>query len=195
LPRKEENMKDFNLAEVFCEVLGGGLAILLVIAFLDLSDHIDIIPLLKDATAASIGNVTVALIGSYLVGLLVDAVGLTVGELYFDRLVCKEKPPTTEQQKLFWQHADEYVVKYRENQWTFYSAYRIVFLLLIPGTIIFPSVVWKHTNLCLGLTSLALAIGLEVSLFFSARCLLKIYYSIPKHFSEAVEGIVVDTDK
>lgn len=182
-------MKDLNLGEVFCEVLGGVLAIALAIAFLDLSGRIDVVPLLKDATAASIGNVTVALIGSYLVGLLVDAVGLSVGELCFDRLIGAGETPSPEQYKLFWQHAAEHVVKYRENQWTFYSAYRTVFLLLIPGTIVFPLLVWKHAGPCLGLASVALAIGLEVSLFFSARCLLILYYSIPKHFSKVAEGV------
>lgn len=175
-------MKDFNLAEVFCEVLGGGLAIALTIASLDLSGWINIVSLLKDATAASIGTVTAVMIGSYLVGLLVDAVGLSVGECCFDRLVGTEEAPLPEQYTLFWQHAAEHVVKYRENQWTFYSAYRTTFLLLIPGAIVFPWVVWKHTNLCLGLVSFALAIGIEVSLFISARCLLKLYYSIPKRF-------------
>jgi hypothetical protein len=182
-------MKDLNLAEVFCEVLGGGLAIALAIALLDLSGWIDVVSLLKDAAAASVGSVTVALIGSYIVGLLVDAVGLSVGEWCFDRLVGAGEAPSPEQCRLFWQHAAEHVVKYWENQWTFYSAYRTAFLLLIPGTIVFPLAIWKHASLCLGLASVALAIGLEVSLFFSARCLLALYYSIPKYFSKAAEVV------
>ena len=181
-------MKDLNLAEVFCEVLGGGLAISLIVAFLNLCGWINVVALLKDMTSASIGTVTFALIGSYLAGLLVDAVGLAIGEGWFDQLLNVGEQPSDAQYKLFWQKAAEHVVQYRENQWTFYSAYRTTFLLLIPGTVIFPWVVGKHSSICLGFASLALVIGLEISLFISARCLLKLYYSIPKHFTETSDG-------
>jgi len=180
-------MKDFNLTEVFCEVLGGGLAIALAIALLDLTGYINVIQLIKKSTSASLGNITVVLIGCYFVGLLVDAVGLTVGELFFDGLVGTEKSPSSDQVRQFWQSADEHVLRYREIQWAFYSAYRTVLLLLIPGTIVFSLEVWKYTNFWLGLTSTVLFVVLEASLFFSTRCLLDLYYSIPKFFERVEE--------
>jgi hypothetical protein len=178
-------MKDFNLSEMFCEVLGGGLAIVLAIAALDLSGCLDIVQLFKDVnTKLSLGAVTVGVIGSYLVGLLMDAIGLLLGEWWFDKVACAEDPPSDEQIKDFWTHAKEHMVNYRDHQWAFYSAYRILFLLLLPGSIILVFVVSKHAGPCWIPVPAALLIGLEVSLFFSARYLLTLYYSLTKQFSQ-----------
>jgi hypothetical protein len=176
-------MKEFNLSEMFCEVLGGGLAIVLAIAVLDLSGRVDGAMLLKDASRASLGDVTVAVIGSYLVGLLMDAISLSVGEWWLDRLIGAGDPPSAEQSAQFWQRATEHIVNYRDHQWAFYSAYRSLFLLLVPGTMILSSVVWKHVSAPWGLLCVVLLVGLEVSLFFAARCLLRLYYSLTKQFS------------
>jgi hypothetical protein len=176
-------MKDLNLGELFCEVLGGALAISLAVALLDLLGALEVAPLLRRAAATSAGEITAVLIGSYLVGLLVDAVGLCVGEWCFDRTVLGKKPPKLEQLRPYWQIAPEHVMKYRAHQWTFFSAYRAAFLLLLPGAVVFPLVIWKYATVSWAAGVLLLIIGLEVSLFASAKCLLKLYYALPALFS------------
>jgi hypothetical protein len=177
-------MKDFDISEEFCEVLGGGLAIVLGIAVVDLGGCIDVVQLYKDAAKAGIGGLTVALVGSYLIGLLVDAVGLAIGEWWFDSLLSRGKAPTEAHRKKFWEKAQEPLVNYRDHQWVFYSAYRTLFLLFIPGIVILPSVVWKHVGPRWSLLSATVLIGLEVSLYISAKALLSLYYFLTMQFGE-----------
>ena len=92
-------MKGFNVAEIFCELLSGFAAIFLVIVLLDvfgtscLRQSLTLIVSKGSATAIA-GAVLVA----YLVGLVVDAVGLAVGGWFLDSWLCQE-PSSDEKEK------------------------------------------------------------------------------------------------
>jgi|GEM_PF-3868576 len=109
-------MKGFNVAEVFCEVLGGLAAMVLVIL---LFDAFKISCLRQSLTfiGTFTGNqltanvIVAALLLAYIVGLVVDAFGLFFGDWRLDRWLCRDNLPTEEEEKKekqaarFWNYA------------------------------------------------------------------------------------------
>ncbi|MGO9119822.1 MAG: hypothetical protein ACLQPD_19695 [Desulfomonilaceae bacterium] len=190
-------MKGFNVAEIFCELLSGFAAIFLVIVLLDvfgtscLRQSLTLIVSKGSATAIA-GAVLVA----YLVGLVVDAVGLAVGGWFLDSwlcqepssdekekdgfLVCKESEPSPEEVARFWTKVPRHVLAYRDHQWAYVSAYRN---LLILAVFIGFFLCWPLCRSlgCVGvLYSVLGTLVLELVLCKSVSLLLKLYYKITK---------------
>jgi hypothetical protein len=115
--------------------------------------------------------------------LLVDAITLALGECWFDAFLRAGSPPSEADAKQFWQRATEQVMRYRDQQWAFYSTYRALFLLLLPGWGVLSWLTWKHIGYGYALIVASSLILLEVGIYFAARCLLKLNYSLTKQFS------------
>jgi hypothetical protein len=175
-------MKDFDVREVFCEILGGALFLSLLIAIFDFCGLIDTKALTTAlAPKITLGVVTAGLTASYLVGILVDAMGLALGECFVDDWINSKSKTITS--PAFWKTVPEHVLKYRDLQWTYYSTYRNVLLLLVPGLVVFPKLVYARLSSCWSAGAVLLILFLMWSLWRSARSLLELYYKIPTHFA------------
>lgn len=175
-------MKQINLTEVFCEVLSGVALIIVIIPLLDILDYSS----LSNTWAyiecrTSLSNFGILIVFSYILGLLIDAIGLTFGEWFLDDLICNK--PTDFEMARFWQNVDSHVLSYRDTQWAYYSCYRNLFIIFFPGTVFWTISVWKTLGWHFGLPTLSIFIAFEWILYRSMKALLKIYYNIAKSLS------------
>lgn len=176
-------MKDADIREVFCEILGGALFLSLLFVIVSFGGLIDMQVLAAAlAPRITLGLVTGGLIVSYLVGLLVDAIGLALGELFADDWINGETQTITTTTAEFWKKVPEHVLTYRDLQWTYFSTYRNMLLLLMPGVVLFPLLVYKNLGLCWAVSVALLILFLMWSLWRSARSLIQLYYKIPTYF-------------
>jgi hypothetical protein len=127
---------------------------------------------------ASLGLVTGILVVAYVVGVMIDAVGLVIGELFIDKIVCQHEPSDAEL-GAFYSGAEEHVMKYRDVQWTYYSLYRNLLLLAVPLAIVGGVALAKRGHCGWALVGAILSIGLGGCFFFAMRALLALYYNIP----------------
>ena len=173
-------MKGLNVAEVFCEVLSGLAVIFFVIPLLDIIVTISICKtfafICKNLSATTIGG---ALVLAYILGLLMDAIGLALGEWFLDSLLCRDSP-STEEAAAFWKSVSSHVLAYRDIQWAYASAYRNLAILSVPGGLLWCWYVGNNYGWILGIAVLLGVIFLEVVLLKSVAVLLKIYYGITK---------------
>jgi len=174
-------MKEINIGEVFCEILSGFTVILLVIPLLDLTQYSNlektsefIFRHFNGATLA--GGIAVC----YLLGLIMDAVGLGVGESFLDSWVKREGAPTEDERNRFWQETSAHALNYRNKQWAYYSTYRNLFLLLIPGGIFWVLALFLHGKAALAFWLVLLLIFIEWCFWRTMVALLGIYYTITK---------------
>jgi hypothetical protein len=93
--------------------------------------------------------------------------------------------PSAESLANYWKTAAQHVVKYRDTQWTYYSFYRNLFILFVPGSIGFGIVAARYYNNWLGVGAFVSVVLIEVCLFFSLRVLINLYYDILKNFSSS----------
>ena len=175
-------MKELNLAETFCEILSGLSLLFLLVPLLDLIGVFS----LDKSIGLFTGNLTVAGLGalllvSFFVGTaVVDAVGFAIEQLA-GRYLPSDPVVTDAEKSVFWKTASEHVLRYREHQWTYYSCYRNLFIMLLPGGICWAIVVWcrfgrGYAAMVFGATAL-----LEVALYFSMTGVLKLYHQITKY--------------
>lgn len=139
-------MKDFSLTELFCEILSGILLIFLMLPWFFGAE----VASFKEFYIQTIGlitatNVVLIVFFSYLIGLLVDAVGLSADKWVFDRLLFKNGP-SPQERKEFFGKASAHLIGYRDTQWAYYSLYRNVFLIATVGGIIFLVGTWNLWN-------------------------------------------------
>lgn len=130
-------MKELNLVDVFCEVLSGLCLLALALPCLDIAgtDLRLVIPWL--ASQASAGAVAGVLIAAYMLGLVVDALGLAVGgclEARWEWLHPKADEPSSEETRAFYRNASPQLHGYRDRQWAYASLYRNLLILLPIGT-------------------------------------------------------------
>ncbi len=169
------------VTEIFCEIISGLALALLVLAFLDWQE-IYVFEKLWEAVKPALGLTlfTIILVGAYLLGVVLDAVGLVFDEL-FDNRICSDEP-TSQEMKLFWNKAGEHVFEYRDNVWAYYFCYRNLFILVLPSMICWFGAL-RHRGLFGWAWSVAVTIFLMgIVLFVSMRILLKLYYEITKSF-------------
>ncbi|WP_258097298.1 hypothetical protein [Marinoscillum pacificum] len=172
-----------SIREIFCEILSGFVMIMVLAAFICIKCELDQSKILTWIVSFTESHLVLLIFFSYLVGLVVDAVGFAFGETGFDLLVfrrCKMDPPA--QQSSLWAQISEHVLAYRDRQWAYYSCYRNLFLLFIPGTVAWSILIF---NLCGWLTMsvfIFMMLATEVSLWFSMIGLLRIYIRIGKEF-------------
>lgn len=174
-------MQSLNLSELFCEVLSGFLAILLAIV---LADLFHLFPLRQAASALltnlELGPITLVLVCSYLAGLLVDALGLTLGEWKLDAWMQTVSGNCNSRQ--YWQTAAAHAVTYREHQWAFYSMYRNILILLAIGVIPFVLVVSKYAGYVASSCTFLAFLILAMCMFFAGRATLDLYNRFPTFF-------------
>ena len=98
-------MKSVNISEVFCEILGGVSVFVYLIPLIDLLGLANLdesFHFIADNLSAS--GLAIVVVVAYLLGLLMDAVGLVADEMLFDKLH-SEDPPTAANRKAFWKNA------------------------------------------------------------------------------------------
>ncbi|MBC2705140.1 hypothetical protein [Desulfobacula sp.] len=176
-------MRGLDLNEALCELLGGFFILLSIIPILDINGTIAV----KDTFIFLSKNLSLSLIGaviilSYLLGLIMDVIGLGLGELFVDDFLCKDCP-SFEETESFWRNVPEHVLKYRDKQWAYYSAYRNLAILIIPcsflwGIVFFEKLCWQWVIILVFLFLIYWALKRTSSV------LLKIYYNITKVFNE-----------
>jgi hypothetical protein len=173
-------MKDLDVTQVFCEVLTGLAFLFVMLSVLSLTGFYTV----PDVARYAIGKLTVASLGAilviaYLLGTMMDAVGLALDQLFLDRLVVRTEPSEDDRAK-FWKNVNQHVLAYREAQWTYFSCYRNLFILFIPGSILWTLVIWKTVGPYWGISSGCIFILLEISFFITMKELVKIYFAITK---------------
>lgn len=130
----------------------------------------------------SLGAVTACLVSFYLLGLIVDSLGLAIGEWKLDGWVVKEPPPEKETIAHFYKAVSEHLLKYRDLQWTYYSMYRNMFILGIPITIFVMGCLIKRDLYFWAATTVLIGMLFIVSTWVSMRTLLKLCYAITRLF-------------
>jgi hypothetical protein len=175
-------MKDFNLTNIFCEVLSGLGIITFLIPLLDILNCYTLKETLTFiADKISLANFGILIFLCYILGLLFDAIGLVIGDLFLDNRANKDVP-TQAQVADFWKNANSHVLDYRDIQWAYYSLYRNLFIISAPGSIVWAIAIWKNFNWYSALITQILFGVFEWILFYSMKTLLKLYYTITKSY-------------
>jgi len=188
-------MKDFNLPELFCEILTGLSIVLLIVPILDIIEVISIHEFVKNAkNHISITDLMVLAFVSYLLGIIVDGLCLAIGEYKFDDLICSEKP-TDHEKKVFWSQVELHVLSYRDRQWAFYTCYRNIFIVFIPCSLLWTASLALSYGTIVALIALTLFILIEIGLILSMKVLLPLYYLITKSYTieEAPNAVCQDS--
>ena len=172
-------MKDLNFTELFCEIFSGLYTLLIITLIFDCFGYLDIIKTIQGIMTLPIFTITI--VCSYLIGLIVDAIGLSLGEWFFDEWVSNEDDtPTKEEYAKYYKSVSETSAKYRDLQWSYYSLYRNIFLLSVVGIFFY---MYKSGIVFGGgfavLTTIII-IGINACIFYAMRTLLNLYYKITK---------------
>jgi len=168
-------MKGINITEVFCEILSGVAIMFYVIPFLDLIG----VSYISQSFAFIAKNLSMptifgVLILAYIIGLVMDAIGLAVGECFLDSLLCKVAP-TKGERAAFWKNVSSHVLGYHDTQWAYISAYRNLAILTVPGGLLW---CWFMGNNYSWVPAIAVLLGvfiLEFAFLKSIAVLLRIY--------------------
>ncbi len=181
-------MKDLSVTEVFCEVFSGLLLILFALPWLSDQPFLSLLEFYRSAYATVTGtNIAVILICAYLLGLLIDGIGLLADKYIFDHVITWS-PPTTEESRQFYQDTSEHVLNYRDTQWAYYSLYRNVFLIVAAGavsTLILVFNLWLWPQI---IAFIVFIVVLEYGLFSVMQSLASLYHSITKSFHQSGNG-------
>ncbi len=173
-------MSDTNLTEVFCEVLSGLVLLCVIGLALHVSGVLSLEAAWSSVTAGlSLGGVATVLIVSYLLGLIMDAFGLAAGESFLDNWADASVPTAGEQQQ-FLETVPEHVLKYRDVQWAYYSTYRNLLLLFVPGGVLATIAAWRGRGFWAAVGVLLLAVVVSAALWRSMVALLGIYFRLSK---------------
>jgi len=179
-------MKETNLTEAFCEVLSGISMILLLVPLLDLTGIFSL-----DKSLALAGNFSATALAGFLLvayvlgAAVVDAVGLAI-EQFFEPLLPKDPVVTDAERKKFWTSVEEHVLRYRDHQWTYYSCYRNLFIMMVPSGICWVILFGRRFGWCVAIWALVAGVLLEIALFKSMLTLLRIYRLITKDIGSEV---------
>lgn len=177
-----------DLQKIFCELLSGTFLLFVLIPILVIADIITLDKVGESLETFDSKYVVPILIILYFLGVLMDAVGLAIGQLYLDKALLSEEEEDEhnthgeERTIKFWQSVPAHVLEYRDRQWAYYSCYRNLFILIIPGSLAWLICLVLH---CYLIASILVLIGfavLQISLYFSLKALLGIYVSFGKYF-------------
>lgn len=173
-------MKDFDLTAVFCEILGGLAVLLMLIPLLDITGAYsldDLTPLV--ARHLTSGTLVAVLVIAYLVGTVVDAVGLMFDDWWFGRALVAN-PPTDTERASFFKNVQEHILRYRDEQWTWYSCYRNLFLVFLPAGLFWVVSLGIRSHWGFAIALLVGLIVIEIALYRTMRVVLNIYAEITK---------------
>ena len=174
-------MSDIKISEVFCEVLSGAAMLLVAGLGLHYLGFLKVQDLPKAIENSSFGKLAEVLAICYLLGLIMDAISLAIGELFLDKRVVSDEPKP-EEVRVFLKTAPEHILKYRDTQWAYYSTYRNLFLLLFPGGILATLIIFQERGIW-GLLVLAISVAFGIAFFRSMKTLLKLYYNLTCTFT------------
>ena len=172
-------MKDFNLINLFCEILSGIFGILISLLILDVFGYIKIDEIFNNINI-DISYLTFLLVVSYFIGLFIDAIGLALGEWFLDELVATINYPDKIENKRFYNKSSEHIAEYRYRQWKYYSLYRNLFIMLLTGLPFYTYKMWIILDWKITVISTIVIIFLIVSILKSMRTLINLYYNIAK---------------
>lgn len=173
------------ITEIFCEILTGLFASFVGLAILDFLRVVTFEQVWEIAKPpVGFPFITGLLIAAYLLGVVLDAVGLVFDNI-FDNLICAD-PPSSEQIGSFWKNSEAHVLAYRDNVWAYYFCYRNLFILTLPAIVFGAGTLYRR-----GLPGWAFflaitLVAMGIVFFLSMRTLLKLYYDITKSFEEIV---------
>jgi hypothetical protein len=181
-------MNTLDIRAVFCEVVSG-------LAFLGLLTPI--LELCTDQSLSSIiaiardnftlGNIAAILILAYLIGIIMDAIGFSLGELFLDRLACPQEP-ADKNFDTFLVRTPPHILRYRDIQWEYFSCYRNLFILTFPNAILWSIAAWRlYQSVWIVLIILAVSFLLAVVLFQAMGGLIRLYYGITSIYSREVQ--------
>lgn len=178
-------MKDLDLSQVFCEILGGLAGIFWALGALDLSGLYSV----RDSWCwaskyASFSGLTAFLVFSYLIGIIVDAFGLVFDKVITDHWELSKKHSGISRSE-FYKSAEAHLFSYWKEQWTYFSCYRNLFMVMIPGLITWPLLVNKYLGCFAASVTFILSVIVAVVLWLAMQTLLKLYHCIPSHYSSS----------
>jgi len=173
-------MNELNIKEIFCETLSGFIAFITCLLLLDFTKYFDlnIFLILFDVTLPNI--IFIAII-SYFIGLIIDAIGLSVGEIFLDNIFATENTPTTIDYKIFNKKVTEHILKYRDDQWTYYSLYRNIFIIMTIALPFYSIKIFKTFDILMSFILIFIYLLILCSLLYASRTLINMYYNITKN--------------
>ncbi|QEX20570.1 hypothetical protein FRZ61_04870 [Hypericibacter adhaerens] len=175
-------MKDVSIIDVFCEILGGLLVILFVLPWLAADPSTSFVGFYRSLYVGLDANALAAgLVASYLVGLLMDALGLIADEVITPRLGVAEA--TAAERKTFHKTALEPLLKYRDTQWSYYSLYRNCFIVVALGTVSTLIFWWHSWATWKIVVFLAIAVVAELIFWHAMKTLYGLYNDITRSTS------------
>jgi hypothetical protein len=182
-------LKDVSLIEAFCEVLSGIGFLFLLLPALHLAGITSVGAVIcYIATSLTVAGFGAFLLGAYVLGAAVaDPAGLAIDEFLGSLL--RERwtkaadwlwgPTVSAANKgKFWRTVSDHVLKYRELQWAYYSAYRNLFILFAPASVLWTIIAWRECGWARGVEVLGVCLILEGALFYSAKVLSALYADI-----------------
>jgi hypothetical protein len=175
-------MKDLDITQVFCEVLTGLGFLLVVFPVLVTVGPYNFHEAIFAIVRLSIAGLGAILVSAYLIGTIVDAVGMALDQLFLNKFIHSSEPSEDDRAK-FWRSVSQHVLAYRDAQWTYYSCYRNLFILFIPGSILWTTFVWMQVGRSFGMLTAIGFILLEAAFFITMKSLVGIYSKITKSFS------------
>jgi hypothetical protein len=113
--------------------------------------------------------------------LIVDALGMLFDKLVTNRWEFVKTTAATSRRE-FYVSAPEHVFAYWKEQWSYFSCYRNLFMLLFPGSVVWTCSAWREFGFFSGLIVLVILILVGIALWYTMRDILKIYYKISKQF-------------
>ena len=128
-----------DVGEVFCELLSGLAIMALVLPILDLWGESSLSQSLKfvgrHTNVATLGG---GLVLAYSLGLIMDAVGIAVGEWLYPKLYkrMKVKEPLAGDRKTFYEKSLPHVLEHREYEYAYLLAYTNLAIIAVPSVIL-----------------------------------------------------------
>jgi hypothetical protein len=174
-------MKEFNLADLFGELLSGILVLIVSILILDYCGFFTLKDIIK-CFKIELGFITFILLFCYFLGIIMHSIGLTLGELFLDNLITTKKEPTEKQKKKYFKNVQEHVSAYRDRQWKYYSLYRNIFIIIIIGLFFYCNIVWREIGSKFTVITTFIIVLVLISLYFTMRTLINLYYRITKSY-------------
>lgn len=176
-------MKELSLSDAFCEVLAGLAVLGACVPLLELSG----LQSLAETWAFLVSRMSLTLLTGgllvcYVAGIVIDAVGLSLGEWFLDARLARA--PASTKVEAFWKNVNEHVLGYRDAQWAYFSCYRNLAILAVPAAVLWTPLVWRHLSPGWALGMWCIVAAMECMLVKSMKVLLELYYSITKAVAE-----------
>lgn len=172
-------MKDLNLTEIFCEISSGLLLIGIFLPWTCEGNMNSISEIYRSCFAnVTSSTIIVLLVFSYLLGLVVDALGLVADAWLFRHIF--QNSPTSAERRDFFSSAPAHILQYRDNQWAYYSLYRNIFLINVAGfvsIITFTRETWSFAE---KLALFAIVAFLNLCFFRAMTSIVNLYFEITK---------------